>query len=421
MKRLSWVVICVIEMNSTVASNYSYPNLTIETLSAVKLQRLIPSIVYVTILLVVGTPGNTVVVYVYYKRWRKSSTRIFILSLAILDLINCVFSLPMELANMFLYLKFDYGWICKLSRFLTYFCNSTGALVLIAIAVDRYQRICKPHGNHMTTKTAKIICFVAFMLSSLTTWPALIIYGTQHIPLSRTLTLKMCLIENAFVHTPYPLAYFLFMCIATFINFITLTVLYSFVGARVCRRKKMFTIPVRSTESCVPDEYEEDRVFSNMLDKNNRQHSLQNSKDESLQNSRHSLQNGNGSDKSRQSPGTFKLVLMNAANTVRKTKDSMTDRHMRRIGKTTFMLFVVTLVYVLSFIPFLGIVIHRSIFPKHFSNLSPSGETAFQLFLRSYLLNCAVNPVIYSFCNDLFRKECCKLFLNVICVQKRRR
>ncbi|XP_033726672.1 uncharacterized protein LOC117316243 [Pecten maximus] len=78
--------------------------------------------------------------------------------------------------------------------------------------------------------------------------------------------------------------------------------------------------------------------------------------------------------------------------------------------KTTLMLFLVTLLFMVSFIPYCVIVIIRYIQPNYYDTLTTSGQAIFQFFLRTYLFSCALNPVIYSFMSEQFRKECVKLF-----------
>ncbi|XP_069118390.1 probable G-protein coupled receptor No18 [Argopecten irradians] len=382
-------------------SNYSdntlTPEVMIRMLSISKFERLVPAVVYTAILMAIGTPGNAIVWFIYYSRWRRSSTRIFILALATLDLINCVLTLPVEIFMLFNYIVFDHSFICKLSRFTTYTCNSAAALILIAIAVDRYQRICKPHENAISTRTSKLICWLSVILSLITTWPSLVIYGTQDYPVLGVV-LKVCLIENAYVTTAYPLAYFTFNCICTLINFVTLTVLYIFVGARVCARWKFRTTSVRSFSSVSMDD------------------------DDDYPTERHSLKKQSKRSVSKEPPpsprAAIKMAFIDLKSTFKRTKSTVSDKRVLRIGKTTLMLFLVTLMYIVSFLPFLGIAIHRSINPMAFARQQKVNEMVYHVFLRSYLLNCAINPIIYSFCNDIFRKECVSLFKRIFCCKR---
>ena len=383
--------------------------LTIEMINAKKVKTFIPAIVYTSLLMIVGIPGNAMALYVYFSKWKRSSTRTFILTLAMVDLVNCCSSLPFEIVMMSLPLRFDSGIVCKIFRFSTYLCNTSAALILVAIAVDRYQRICNPLEDHMSSKTAKISIGVIMLISVITLAPSLILYGTftVPIPISSTTILfgKMCSIENYFLqsHPAYPLAYFIFHMAATFIIFIILTILYSFIGIQVCRRNRLRAMSrsVRSlSDFSVEDEDDKLYIGSN-ANTNKKSSETEELNKNTNKNGRHKT-NGNVPP----APGAVRMVFMSAANMFKKRSQSVAERRAIRIGKTTVMLIVVTVVYVISFVPFIALSIHRLVDRAAYSNLDPSAESAYNLFFRLYLLNCAANPLIYSFCNELFRKEC---------------
>ncbi|CAL1543744.1 unnamed protein product, partial [Lymnaea stagnalis] len=80
------------------------------------------------------------------------------------------------------------------------------------------------------------------------------------------------------------------------------------------------------------------------------------------------------------------------------------------LSRTTSMLLAVSLVFVISFLPFLALEFFKATAPGAFSSLSDPSLALFHLFHRSFLINSAANPIIYSVCNIKFRKECLKLF-----------
>lgn len=209
--------------------------LTAEDYNAREVPLNTPALVYTILLLIIGVPGNSVVLYVYTQKWGRSSTRTFILGLAILDLVNCLVTYPMEIALLARPVLFDFPVLCKVTRFATYGCNTASGLVLIAIAVDRYHRICRPLSKPMTTRTAKIVIFCSIGVAVVFLWPALVLYGTMSIHVSRTVVLKQCQIQDNFVVTVYPLVFFVFNGVCTVIIFLILTIIYLLVGIKVCR------------------------------------------------------------------------------------------------------------------------------------------------------------------------------------------
>lgn len=90
-----------------------------------------------------------------------------------------------------------------------------------------------------------------------------------------------------------------------------------------------------------------------------------------------------------------------------------------RVGKTTTVLFAVTLAYILSFLPYLTVMVLRSVIKDLEENLSPVGELAYKLCVKSFFINNAINPLIYSFLNQTFRQDA-RLMLRKCCGTNKR-
>lgn len=340
-----------------------------------KLQENIAAIVFTCVLLLIGIPGNSLVCYVYLRWKEKGSSKVFILSLAIVDLFNCLITMPTELAMMTNPMNFDFNIICKLSRFFTYLCNTFAALIMVVIAIDRYQRICSSSKRGMSVRHANIGIVICLVVSIFSTWPALVMYGTFTTVLDTNVFAKNCLVENRFLNSPFVLSYFAFHSIATITIFTVISVLYSFIGIAVYKRWKF------------------------------RKQYMSNSKDVLVRLSR--TNNSQNNLTSRESTTVDSLSVIRNV----KIKDVHTPPGIPklRLEKTTLMLFIVTLAYILSFLPFLSLAIHRSVHPGEWEHISYGGEVVYQVFLRSYLINSCANPIIYSFFNALFRRECEKM------------
>ena len=176
--------------------------------------------------MIMGIPGNILVWYVYFVKWKKSTSRIFILFLTTLDLTNGLTTIPMELYIMRFSIVLDEPWLCKISRCSTFTMNSSSAAILVVIAIDRFRRICRPHGPQFNTKTSERICIGCIVIAiCLYAWPSLVFYGT------RTITVggnegKACQIMNNYDGSIFPKMYFVFHISSTAVIFTVLTVLY---------------------------------------------------------------------------------------------------------------------------------------------------------------------------------------------------
>jgi hypothetical protein len=92
--------------------------------------------------------------------------------------------------------------------------------------------------------------------------------------------------------------------------------------------------------------------------------------------------------------------------------DKESNRNKARVGKTTLMLFLVTVVFIVSFIPHTGMVILRYTHPKFVLCLSYLGKSVYQLTLRTYLLNSVLNPMLLF--SHLYISSCIAPFSELI-------
>lgn len=450
--------------------------LLLEEINSQQFQFQLPATIYTTILMMVGTPGNILVLYVYFLKWRKSTSRMFILFLTGLDLVNCVTTLPMEIFVMRYPVMLDRPWLCKIARFSTYTMNSSSAAILVAIAVDRFKRICRPHGPQFSAKMSKYICIFCIMLALAFSWPSLLIYGTRVVDLG-VVEGKACLLENKFDTSVYPVIYFVVMMASTVVIFTTLSILYYFVGLQVYRHRKNRLL--RKAESIAA----KNLVIQEQCSHSNNDTLLQDSDSTELRKSmKNALANAQAQDNTTEplielkpmsngcngatTPVTdhteidldettpmaqiepvnandenskIEEVKSSSDKTDEQTndgnrqkrsktknrfskrngvlKDSLTKSngssciHMKlRIGRSTLMLFLITLAYIVSFLPFYVLAIIRQAYKGFVSELDGAGYMTYLVFLRSYLLSSAINPIIYSFCNAQFRTFCFDMF-----------
>ncbi|XP_041361831.1 uncharacterized protein LOC121377799 [Gigantopelta aegis] len=87
-------------------------------------------------------------------------------------------------------------------------------------------------------------------------------------------------------------------------------------------------------------------------------------------------------------------------------------------NKTTVIGFTVTLVFVVSFLPFISLMAVGA-FVKNFDyDLKGGSLVAYNVFVRSYFINSAANPFIYGVLNIRFRDESVTLLKKMLCCLK---
>ncbi|XP_060072503.1 cholecystokinin receptor type A-like [Ylistrum balloti] len=106
---------------------------------------------------IVGTIGNFLVLYIYTKKRDRTTSNIFILTLAGTDFLTCLVLIPFNIVALGLDHRLEIDFFCKIYMFLLT-CNVPfSAFVMVAIAFDRYFCICHPFLHAINIPRAKAI------------------------------------------------------------------------------------------------------------------------------------------------------------------------------------------------------------------------------------------------------------------------
>ncbi|XP_067667571.1 C5a anaphylatoxin chemotactic receptor 1-like [Haliotis asinina] len=137
--------------------------------------QLHPSIiVFCVLLLVVGIPGNCLILYIYSKKIKINIFGFFIKILAALDLINSVGIIP-----AFCVSKITPGvnasLMCKYLTWFHYFNTTITGTLYAVIAMQRYRKICRPHGSQFTEVLAKKLTIGCIIFCVVTGFPIVLI------------------------------------------------------------------------------------------------------------------------------------------------------------------------------------------------------------------------------------------------------
>ncbi|XP_045180966.2 neuropeptide S receptor-like [Mercenaria mercenaria] len=404
---------------------------TFEDAEKDQLKIFIWPLIFTFIFAVLGFIGNSIVIYIYWRKWKKNKTRVFILTLAMLDWLNCVFNMPVEIAVLWHPLSFDLHYLCKISRGCTFFINNTGSLVLVSIAIERYILVYYPlKSRQLTPKFAKGMCLLAFTITSVFSWPSFVFYGshTLTIPFAKGVNVvgKTCLIADEHEFRTGLLLIFTTVLFALLVlTFVVLIVLYIAIGRKIyiatCTditsdgKEEVTSLFSKSIISAItgvakPTEMKRNSIsrHTNSFSGGDQMKVSKNCQERTLSSINEAVEI---EDSKKNTDPDEKLSPLRYKRNSRKFSTVKT----KPTRKNTVMMRMVTIAFMVSFTPFLCILIIRYSNPKYYFGLDKSGKIAYHVFLRTYFINSMVNPFIYGFMNLHFRKLVKELLSNVFC------
>lgn len=121
------------------------------------------------IIVVISLFGNSIVIYVMSreKKLRKKSS-FYIVSLAVADLLTCVFTIVMTVMRSFKFLDHEYEFpvkLCYVLNSLLLMLTTVSIFQLVFVAADRYWAVCLPISYHRRTpRFAKFIICLCWLI-----------------------------------------------------------------------------------------------------------------------------------------------------------------------------------------------------------------------------------------------------------------
>uniref|UniRef100_A0A8B9YYS7 Complement C3a receptor 1 n=1 Tax=Buteo japonicus TaxID=224669 RepID=A0A8B9YYS7_9AVES len=125
------------------------------------------SIAIFIIVIIIGIPGNGLVIWVAGLKMKRSVNIVWFLNLAVADFICCL-SLPFSIVHLVLHEHWPYGWfLCKVIPSVIIFTMFASVFLLMTISIDRCLLVMKPVWcqNHRTVKFISLICSGIWILA----------------------------------------------------------------------------------------------------------------------------------------------------------------------------------------------------------------------------------------------------------------
>ena len=355
-----------------------------------KVHEYIPVLIYISVGMVIGTVGNAAVCYVYSRKMERTGTNQFVVMLGACDFLSCVFSMPMELFRVSTPHIFQSHEACKLSLLIATAIAVDSGFIIFAISIDRYRRMCRPFDTQLTPKMAKRVSAAIIVTSLVFVWPSWIIYGMRRTPTHSNETTGGCEcgIDQVMFDTIYPRLFYYILLTLSVLLFSIIFLLYFLIAIKVWRHKNKR----RPNSATLPSVglAKDGKGTGNSILKIPYPPTLES--EVSIDSSRTRLK-------------------LDRSKRTRKQKQQLQQPEksskgsLLRVSRTSSIMALIAVTWVLSYMPHVILVMLEIHIKEFRQELSSTGDVLFQLAVRSYLLNNAVNPIIYGVFNMRFRRE----------------
>lgn len=377
---------------------------------------------------VAGTVGNAFVIYVFSKQRDKPTSTIFIITLAATDFFTCLIIIPHTIVWEYFAKRVQYDVICKVYYFLITSNVPFSFFIMVAIAFDRYFKICRPWTHALDPPVAKRVIGGMFMFavslgiitslaygiyepietlvanSNMTDPPVsdedvfittpTVSNNSQYTTISERVTDQygrpmeyyygMCTASEKYINTNVRMVYQKFYASLFLIALILVVILYGLIlKSIISRRAKKLNNSLLNGNShklqVIQTSTASQTYISSSKSATNEEQKVQ----EETQGNEHLMS----------TPEKVHSVRPHRTNKEREREKMKSVREKQRIAniKTAGILFIVTAVFIVAFLPSWLMAIR----------MIPANVVLFYMYF-SYNV---ANPIIYAFFNRAFRVE----------------
>ncbi|XP_078690406.1 gastrin/cholecystokinin type B receptor-like [Branchiostoma floridae x Branchiostoma belcheri] len=401
-------------------------------------RQMLPVIVYLLVLCPVGALGNLLVIVVNGARRNKSSSTCFILALAGADFLISAAVVPMKVFSYYHITYTSSAW-CKINPYLITASVLSSTFLLIAIAADRFYAVYWPV-QYLSVRKGRVLAAIAgtLLLGGVVAIPVVLDYqvvGGIRVGPSCS-SVSQCYVTDSTNVT----VLFIVTAVLFFLSVLIMAVLYALVYYRVsqlaagipgqsavgpCLGSGCAWRGARGRRQDPPATSTSDIA---LRDVRGRAHASRGGRKNRHGNSQQQVQEEPPSSctyKSPPTPASFSQASQHqqapsaspppSASPVPSASpppqhppsaSAATHRHYR-VAK---LLLLVTLVFVLSWLPFWVLSLYEVAHPGYLAGKPTALVQAVALINDLYFVNNAANPIIYTFVQKSFRQRVMRLF-----------
>jgi hypothetical protein len=240
----------------------------------------------------------------------------------------------------------------------------------------------------MTIKMAYISCGISFGLSILLSLPAIPFTGTRIVHLKNNITGYDCSADDNFKTFKFRIYYYGFLTILVVICIIALTVIYSCIARKVYKHTEHKAKLLKRTAQNLNLGDDKSQISKPTGNQSVKVELSLTSEDNSQRTDETDISNENKDGRTHD-------------NNLTTTKSVPSETNVRK--SVTKIAFLVSFVFIISYVPHLVLNIGSSIKGYYLFPPSAVASAVLPILSRSYFLSNVLNPVIYCFCDARFR------------------
>lgn len=387
---------------------------TLEQLNARYARALLPLTVTFGIFTFLGFLGNGIILVVFSlsRDYRRNNFKVFVLTLAVIDIITCLTLIPAEMVKQRHYFAFGDIIPCKIKCFFNVFGASSSCLALLVISVDRYRKVVQPFRKQLNPRLAMRILFVvAFVFPVLLAIPGTIMCGIKTAYMTNVhgghTVIQLCETEDKYRFSVWRQVYkYVFVILMVGISF-SYIILYTFVMKEAAKQIKAISALRKNSTydvSLSSGIYDPNTIVHEPLtelDTDTHKHVTKPPREDSPNDG----SNWNPNDTLRLH-GIRNKTKVSKQYSSRSTKSQAPMLQRQGFPTKTIIWFILTIIFIISYITHIILALKVS----EIVHMNPYQFAWFSFFFRIYFVNHMINPVVYAIFVKRFRQSCRSIF-----------
>ncbi|XP_048777288.2 probable G-protein coupled receptor No18 [Ostrea edulis] len=369
---------------------------------------LTPNNVILSLYIVTSLLGNSTVILIYgFKMRGNKEERYFIPFLAMADIWASLVCASFGIALNMMQAEFNNTHLCKVWWFFAAFTTFTSIFFLLIIAVHRYLKVCRPLGKQMTLKWKRFALGLGLFVAFIHAVPMVHFYGSVPFPNDEGGIVGQRCSRLKTTNKTGSLIFGGVIVLIIVVCIVTLICLYAKIGYTILAHFKFSKSPCKVDTSSDVEKHS----------KNNPSQVTIPSSNGPLSDTENGICETNNTELSESLPPqtstktTGKTLktdtkLEGKVNPCKSSAKRRKERNNQRIvHKFTLMFMLITIIFLLCYIPKVIIMLQEARNPKFWEEFSDSARAGVLFVYRMYIINNITNPIIYAFLDEQFAKE----------------